>query len=80
MIPDPLHAHRGMEQLAKLEAIWPDFKLETLAEAVDRQQEEAAVGVRNDFPLSRRVKALKGERPQAESDPAEPATEKPRTN
>jgi len=79
MIPDALHAHHGMEQLVKLETIWPDFNLERLAETIDRQQEEAAVGVRNDFPLSRRVKALKGERPQAERDPAEPAIEESRT-
>jgi len=60
MIPDPLHAHHGMEQLVKLEKIWPDFNLERLAETIDRQHEETAVGVRNDFPLSRRVKAIKG--------------------
>jgi HD-like signal output (HDOD) protein len=78
MIPDALHAHHGMEQLVKLEKIWPDFNLENLAEAVDRQQSEAAVGVRNDFPLARRVKALKGERQQSASDSAEAAKE-PRT-
>jgi HD-like signal output (HDOD) protein len=68
LIPDPLHAHHGMEQLAKLEKIWPDFNLESLAETVDRQQQEAAVGVRNDFPLSRRVKALQGDRQQSENN------------
>lgn len=67
LIPDALHTHHGMQQLAKLEAIWPDFNLESLAETVDRQQAEAAAGVRNDFPLSRRVKALRAERPQADS-------------
>jgi serine/threonine-protein kinase len=65
LIPDALHAHHGMEQLAKLEKAWPDFNLENLAEAVDRQQAEAAVGVRNDFPLARRVKAMQLERQQA---------------
>jgi serine/threonine-protein kinase len=68
LIPDPLHAHHGMEQLAKLEEIWPDFNLESLAETVDRQQQEAAVGVRNDFPLSRRVKAIRGDRQQSENN------------
>ena len=65
LLPDPLHTHRGLEQLAKLEAIWPEFNLESLAAAVDRQQEEAVVGVRNDFPLSRRIKALRGDENKA---------------
>ncbi|HET6328207.1 MAG TPA: HDOD domain-containing protein [Planctomycetaceae bacterium] len=68
MIPDPLHTHHGMEQLVKLEKIWPDFNLEILAAAVDLQQEQAAIGVRNDFPLSRRVKSLRGERQQASAE------------
>jgi serine/threonine-protein kinase len=65
LIPDALHPHQGMDQLAKLETVWPDFCLETLAESVDRQQEEAAVGVRNDFPLSRRLKGLKADQQPA---------------
>ncbi len=67
LIPDALHSHHGMQQLAKLEGIWPDFNLESLAETVDREQAEAAVGVRNDFPLSRRVKACvpSGRKPTA---------------
>jgi HD-like signal output (HDOD) protein len=73
MIPDPLHAHHGMEQLAKLEAVWPDFNLERLAETVDRQQQEAAIGVRNDFPLSRRVKAVRVDRQQPDPNTAEAA-------
>jgi HD-like signal output (HDOD) protein len=71
MIPDPLHVHHGLEQLAKLEKIWPAFNLESVAATVDRQQEEVAVGVRNDFPLSRRVKALRGDGRQSANDSAE---------
>jgi HD-like signal output (HDOD) protein len=70
LIPDALHTHHGMQQLAKLEGIWPDFNLESLAETVDRLQAEAAVGVRNDFPLARRVKALRAERPQTDGGAA----------
>lgn len=70
LIPDPLHTHHGMDQLVKLEKIWPDFNLEILAATVDRQQEEVAVGVRNDFPLSRRVKSLRSDRqPTAAASP-----------
>jgi HD-like signal output (HDOD) protein len=73
LIPDPLHTHHGMDQLVKLEKIWPDFNLESLAATVDRQQEQAAVGVRNDFPLSRRVKSLRGDRQQQGTEPPEAA-------
>ncbi len=72
LIPDALHTHHGMQQLAKLETIWPDFNLERVAETVDHQQAEAAVGIRNDFPLARRVKALGAERAKAEGSAATP--------
>jgi HD-like signal output (HDOD) protein len=67
LIPDALHAHHGLEQLAKLNSVWPAFDLPTLAERVDQEQAAATIGVRNDFPLARRVKALLGERPAAEA-------------
>lgn len=57
MLPDQLRQHmHGFELLAKLEQKWPAFRLESLAETVDRQHAAMNLGVRNDFPLSRRCK------------------------
>jgi HD-like signal output (HDOD) protein len=59
MLPDQLRQHyHGLELLAKLEQKWPAFRLETLAATVDAQHEAMNLGVRNDFPLSRRCQCV----------------------
>ncbi|HEX4070543.1 MAG TPA: HDOD domain-containing protein [Planctomycetaceae bacterium] len=61
MLPDQLRQHyHGLELLSKLEHKWPAFHLEALATTVDQQHESMNLGVRNDFPLSRRCKCLAG--------------------
>jgi len=62
LLPDQLRQHyRGLELLKKLEPMWPDFRLEQLAETVDRQHEAMSPGVRNDFPLARYIKGFETE-------------------
>jgi HD-like signal output (HDOD) protein len=59
LLPDQLRQHyHGLELLSKLEQKWPAFRLESLAETVDRQHEAMNLGVRNDFPLLRRCQSL----------------------
>jgi HD-like signal output (HDOD) protein len=59
MLPDQLRQHfHGLELLSKLEQKWPAFQLENLAQTVDQQHEAMNLGVRNDFPLSRRCKCV----------------------
>ena len=61
MLPDQLRQHyHGLELLSNLEQKWPAFRLEALATTVDQQHEAMNLGVRNDFPLSRRCKCLAG--------------------
>lgn len=58
LLPDQLRqSYQGLEQLLALEQQWPAFNLQALAEKVDLRQSEAGLGVRNDFPLSRRCKS-----------------------
>jgi len=65
LLPDQLRQHyHGAELLSRLEQKWPAFQIEPLAEAVDRQHEAMNLGVRNEFPLSRRCR----ERPEAYRD------------
>jgi serine/threonine-protein kinase len=59
LLPDQLRqCYQGLERLLLLEQKWPAFKLQTVAETVDAKQDEAGMGVRNDFPLSRRCKSV----------------------
>lgn len=59
LLPDQLRqCYQGLEQLVALEQKWPAFNLQRLAETVDTRQSEAGLGVRNDFPLSRRCKSV----------------------
>jgi serine/threonine-protein kinase len=59
LLPDQLRqCYQGLEQLLVLEQKWPAFKLQTIAETVDAKQEEAGLGVRNEFPLTRRCKSV----------------------
>ena len=59
MLPDQLRQnYRGLEQLAQLAEKWPAFNLQELTERVDEQHGELAMGVRNDFPLSRRCRTI----------------------
>ncbi len=68
LLPDQLRQHyHGLELLAKLEGKWPGFKLERLAETVDRHHQALNLGVRNDFPLLRRCKC-RAESPEAYQD------------
>ena len=55
LLPDQLRQqYRGLEMLLELESEWPEFDLQTVAEAVDGKQDASGLGVRNDFPLARR--------------------------
>lgn len=67
LLPDQFCQHRhGLELLKKLEAKWPAFSLESLAESVDRQHQEMGLGIRNNSSLVQRIQGL-GSEP---SDPA----------
>lgn len=64
LIPDQLRQHlQGLEHLLLLQEKWPAFDLEALARRVDEKQSALGLGVRNDFPLTRRL------RPAIESVP-----------
>jgi serine/threonine-protein kinase len=55
MLPDQLRQHKsGLDLLRKLGEKWKSFNLEELAFRVDELHAEMDLGVRNDFPLSRR--------------------------
>lgn len=59
LLPDQLRQeYRGLEQLLKLGEKWTKFNLEQLAAIVDQKHVELGLGVRNDFPLSRRCSAV----------------------
>eukprot|EP00913_Durusdinium_trenchii_P028511 g26739.t1 len=59
LLPDELKQEmKGLIQLAKLGEKWSAFDLESIAAKVDREQEDIGIGVRNDFPLSRRCRAV----------------------
>ena len=61
LLPDQLRqCYQGLEQLLLLETKWPAFRLEELAEQVDREHAEIGMGVRNDFPLLRRCRPALG--------------------
>ena len=62
LLPDQLQQQiDGVEQLLELGNKWPAFDLRLLAEKVDDRHAEFGVGVRNDFPLSRRCQASIGD-------------------
>jgi serine/threonine-protein kinase len=55
MLPDQLRQHTsGLDLLLKLGEKWKSFNLQDLAQKVDEQHAEMGLGVKNDFPLSRR--------------------------
>jgi len=59
LLPDQLRqCYQGLEQLLLLEQKWPAFKFRAIAEKVDAIQEDSGLGMRNDFPLSRRCKLI----------------------
>jgi len=59
LLPDQLRQDfRGLEQLRALEEKWPQFDLMKLTEVVDEEHERLGLGVRNDFPLSRRCRPV----------------------
>ncbi|MGE3315695.1 MAG: HDOD domain-containing protein [Planctomycetaceae bacterium] len=59
LLPDQLRQqYRGLEQLMKLGEKWKAFNLEELAGIVDEKHAELGLGVRNDFPLSRRCSVI----------------------
>jgi serine/threonine-protein kinase len=61
LLADQLRQHfHGLELLGKLATKWSAFDLEGLAKKVDEQQATLRLGVRNDFPLSRRIGAAAG--------------------
>src|SRR3984957_17509245 len=68
MLPEQLRQHfHGLELLSKLEQKWPAFHLEEIAQKVDQQHEDMNLGIRNDFPLSRRCGCVAGA-PEAYQD------------
>jgi HD-like signal output (HDOD) protein len=63
LLPDQFcPGHHGLELLAKLERKWPAFRLERLAESVDRQYQDMGLGIRTDSSLVLRCKDLDIER------------------
>lgn len=59
LLPDQLRqTAQGLEQLSLLQTKWPAFDLAKLATAVDEQHSQVGVDVQNDFPLSRRCRAV----------------------
>jgi serine/threonine-protein kinase len=59
LLPDQLRqCYQGLEQLLVLDQKWPAFSLSSVAETVDRKQADTGLGVRNEFPLSRRCKSV----------------------
>lgn len=55
MLPDQLRQHKdGLALLRKLGEKWKAFDIEELAQRVDELHAEMGLGVKNDFPLSRR--------------------------
>jgi HD-like signal output (HDOD) protein len=55
MLPDQMRQeYDGLELLHKLQAKWEPFDVAALAALVDAKQADLGLGVRNDFPLSRR--------------------------
>jgi HD-like signal output (HDOD) protein len=68
LLPDQLRQHyHGLDLLRKLEAKWPAFRLDRLAQSVDEQHRAMSVGVQNEFPLSRRLVCL-ADAPEAYQD------------
>jgi HD-like signal output (HDOD) protein len=59
LLPDQLRQDfTGLEQLVLLQEKWPAFSLRALVEKVDEKHGEMAVGIRNDFPLAQRCRAV----------------------
>lgn len=59
LIPDPLkQSPDGLKQLLELEAIIPNLSLQEMAENVQRSFQELSQGLKNPFPLVRRLEKL----------------------
>jgi ABC-type glutathione transport system ATPase component len=59
LLPDQLRqCYQGLEQLVVVEQAWPALNLKAVAEKVDAQHEATGMGVRNDFPLTRRCRSI----------------------
>ncbi len=59
LLPDQLRQeYDGLELLAKLQQSWRSFDLAAIAQRVDEQHSTVDVGVKNDFPLTRRCRAV----------------------
>jgi HD-like signal output (HDOD) protein len=59
LLPDQFRSDdHGLAVLKKLETKWPAFNLERVAEAVDQQQQEMGLGIRNASLLLERCKNL----------------------
>lgn len=57
LLPDQIRQQfNGLEQLLVLQERWSAFDLESIVNKVDENHEKLGIGVRNDFPLSRRCK------------------------
>jgi HD-like signal output (HDOD) protein len=62
MLPDQLRQqYDGLDLLTRLEEKWKSFDLQELAQTVDEAHETLGLGVRNDFPLSRRCRPAFGD-------------------
>lgn len=59
LLPDQLRQHiAGLEELHQLQSQWDAFDVIALAEKVDLMQLENDLGVRNEFPLTRRCQPI----------------------
>ncbi len=59
LLPDQLRQHKfGLEELQTLQSQWEEFDIMKLALRVDEIQKENDLGVKNDFPLSRRCQPV----------------------
>ena len=59
LLPDQLRQHyHGLEHLVSLQDKWAAFNLEQLVETVDAKHADSGLGIRNDFPLARRCRAV----------------------
>jgi len=62
LLPDQIRQnYRGLEELIKLDEKWNAFDFQAIAATVDEKQEEVSLGVKNDFPLSRRCQPVLGD-------------------
>jgi serine/threonine-protein kinase len=74
LLPDQFYRHNeGLQLLMKLEAKWPAFNLQRLADAVDQQYVHMGLGIHNESPLLARCKSLASESAAAPAEAMAPA-------